>query len=128
MLEDMNIISSVKKNHKKSATINKAPNKINSKMSAIKPLQDRVLIKEDTEHKEKKTSSGIIIPVTVSEDKGSKRGEIVAVGPGRTEDGKLIKPSVSVGDVVLFQWGDKIKIGDDEYFLVRESEILAVVK
>ena len=97
-------------------------------MSAIKPLQDRVLIKEDTEHKEKKTSSGIIIPVTVSEDKGSKRGEIVAVGPGRTEDGKLIKPSVSVGDVVLFQWGDKIKIGDDEYFLVRESEILAVVK
>lgn len=96
--------------------------------SKIRPLHDRVLIREDTEHNEKKTSSGIIIPVTVNDDKGSKRGEVMAVGPGRTEDGKLIKPSVSVGDIVLFQWGDKVKIDDDEYYLVRESEILAVVK
>lgn len=96
--------------------------------SKIKPLQDRVLIKEDAENKEKKTSSGIIIPVTVNEDKGSKRGEVAAVGPGKMEDGKLVKPTVAVGDKVLFQWGDKIKIGDDEYYLVRESEILAVIK
>jgi len=102
----------------------------------IRPLADRVLIREDTEHAEKKTSSGIIIPVTVNDDKGSKRGTIVAVGPGRTEDGKIVKPSVAIGDVVLFQWGDKIKIGDssnraghdDEYYLVRESEILAIIK
>ena len=94
----------------------------------IKPLQDRVLIKEDIESKEKKTSSGIIIPVTVDEDKGGKRGLVVAVGPGRTDDGKLIKPSVSVGDKVLFQWGDKIKVDDEEYYIVRESEILAVIK
>ena len=94
----------------------------------IKPLQDRVLIKEDTEVKERKTASGIIIPMTVNDDKGSKRGEVVAVGPGRIEDGKLIKPSVSAGDTVLFQWGDKIKIGEDEYYLVRESEVLAVIK
>jgi len=94
----------------------------------IRPLQDRVLIKEDSESKEKKTSSGIIIPVTVNEDKGSKKGEIVAVGSGRVEDGKTIPVSFKEGDIVLFQWGDKIKIGEEEYYLVRESEILAIIK
>ena len=94
----------------------------------LKPLQDRVLIKEDTTNKEKKTSSGIIIPVTVNEDKGSKKGEVVAVGLGKTEDGKLVKPSVKVCDGVLFQWGDKVKIDDEEYYIVRESEILAIIK
>lgn len=93
----------------------------------IKPLADRVLIKEDSDTKEKKTSAGIIIPVTVNDDKGSKRGIVVAVGPGRTEEGRIVKLSVSVGDKVLFQWGDKVKISDEEYYLVRESEILAVV-
>lgn len=94
----------------------------------IRPLQDRVLIKEDTESKERKTASGLIIPVTVSDDKGSKRGTVVAVGPGRVEDGKKTAPEVKAGDVVLFQWGDKVKIGEEEYYLVRETEILAVVK
>ena len=94
----------------------------------IKPLQDRVLIREDGESKEKKTSSGIIIPVTVNEDKGSKRGEVVALGPGRYEDGKLVPVSVKEGDKVLFQCGDKIKVGEEEYYLVKESEILAVIK
>ncbi len=94
----------------------------------IKPLQDRVLIREDAEHKEKKTASGIIIPVTVGDDKGSKRGEVVAVGSGRIEDGKKVSLEVKVGDTVLFQWGDKVKVGDEEYYLVRETEILAVVK
>jgi len=103
-------------------------NKKNKIESKIKPLADRVLIKEDTESKEKKTSAGIIIPVTVNEDKGSKRGEVVAVGPGRVEEGELIKPSVKEGDVVLFQWGDKVKVGEEEYYLVRESEILAIIK
>ena len=97
-------------------------------LKKIKPLHDRVLIKEDTESKEKKTSSGIIIPITVNEDKGSKKGEVVAVGEGKIEDGELIAPSVKVGDRVLFQWGDKIKIGEDEYYIVRESEILAIIK
>ncbi len=94
----------------------------------IRLLQDRVLIKEDLESKEKKTSSGIIIPVTVSEDKNGKRGEVVAVGPGRLEEGKIIPLSVKVGDSVLFQWGDKVKIGDEEYYIVREPEILAIIK
>src|SRR5262245_3610299 len=94
----------------------------------IKPLQDRILIREDIDSKEKKTATGIIIPVTVKEDAGARQGEVVAVGPGRTEDGKLIAPSVRVGDKVLFSWGDKIKIGDEEYHLIRESEILAIIK
>jgi chaperonin GroES len=94
----------------------------------IIPLQDRVLIKEDGESKEKKTSSGIIIPITVSDDKGSKRGKVVAVGDGKIEHGTLIKPKVKAGDEVLFQWGDKIKHDDTEYYLVRESEILAILK
>jgi chaperonin GroES len=103
-------------------------NKKSNIESKIKPLADRVLIKEDTESKEKKTSSGIIIPVTVNEDKGSKRGEIVAVGPGRVEEGQLVPPSVKAGDIVLFQWGDKVRIGEEDYYLVRESEILAIIR
>ena len=102
--------------------------KTNNIAKKIKPLADRVLIKEDTESKEKKTSSGIIIPVTVNEDKGSKRGEVVAVGPGRIEEGELGAPSVKEGDTVLFQWGDKVRVGEEDYYLVRESEILAVIK
>ena len=104
---------------------NQKDNKVAKK---IKPLADRVLIKEDIESKEKKTSSGIIIPVTVNEDKGSKRGEVVAVGPGRVEDGQLVEPSVKAGDIVLFQWGDKVRVGEEDYYLVRETEILAIIK
>ena len=94
----------------------------------IKPLHDRVLIREHAESKEKKTSSGIIIPVTVQEEKNGKRGEVVAVGPGRMEDGKTVPMSVAVGDKVIFQWGDKVGVDGEEYYLVRESEILAVIK
>jgi chaperonin GroES len=94
----------------------------------VKPLENRVVIKEDSESKEKKTSSGIIIPVTVNEDKGGKRGEVVAVGSGKFEEGKLIPVAVKVGEKVLFQWGDKILVEGEEYYIVRESEILAIIK
>ncbi len=94
----------------------------------IQPLQDRVLIREHADDKEKKTSSGIIIPVTVNEDKNGKRGEIVAVGPGRSEEGKTVPMKVKVGQQVIFQWGDKVSVDGEEYYLVRESEILAIIK
>jgi chaperonin GroES len=94
----------------------------------VKPMSDRVLIKEHTDDKEKKTASGIIIPATVNEDKGSKRGEVVAVGPGRTDAGKIVPMTVKVGDTVIFQWGDKIKVENDDLYIVRESEILAIIK
>lgn len=96
--------------------------------SKVRPLHDRVLIRESDEKGETTTKSGIIIPITVGDDKGSKRGEVVAVGPGRHDDGRLVPVSVKVGDSVLFQWGDKIKVDGNEYYLVRESEILAVIK
>ncbi len=94
----------------------------------IQPLGDRILIKENTDMKEKKTASGIIIPITVNDDKGSKAGKIVAVGAGRYEEGKLVPVSVKVGDEVLFQWGDKVTIDGEEYYIVKESELLAVIK
>lgn len=94
----------------------------------ITPLGDRVLIKEEsTKNEETTTKHGIIIPVTVSDDKGSKKGEVVAVGDGKYEDGKLVPVTVKKGDTVLFQWGDKVKIDGTEYYIVRESEILAVI-
>lgn len=102
--------------------------KTNANSVSITPLADRVLIKEDTKSKENKTISGIIIPITVNDDKGSKRGEVVAVGPGRFEDGKLIPVSVNIGDEVLFQWGDKVVVSGEEYYLVKESELLAIIK
>lgn len=95
----------------------------------IIPLADRVLIREINESQaETKTKSGIIIPVTVGEDKGAKKGEVVAVGIGRYEEGKFIPIAVKVGDEVLFSWGDKIKIDSEEFYIIRENEIIAVVK
>ncbi len=111
----------------KMANENKQKGEKTSKIK-LEPLQDRVLIKEDIDTKEHKTSSGIIIPVGSNEDKSNKKGEVVAVGPGRMEEGKLIPVSLKVGSTVIFQWGDKVKIGEEEYYLVREGEILAVIK
>ncbi|MEA2715011.1 MAG: chaperonin GroES [Candidatus Parcubacteria bacterium] len=116
------------KNNSKNSPKNTAKSVTKNLIKNITPLQDRVLIKEDEDSKEKKTSAGIIIPVTVNEDKGSKRGMVVAVGSGRCEDGKSILMSVKPGDKVLFQWGDKLTIDDEEYYIVRESEILAIIK
>lgn len=92
----------------------------------IKPLGDRVLVRELKEEGEKNVS-GIIIPETVSEDRGAKKGEVIAVGPGKHEDGKIIPMSVKVGDRVLFQWGDKLTIDGVEYEMISESGILAVI-
>lgn len=92
----------------------------------IEPLADRVLIQEE-DVKQSKTDSGIYIPDTVKEDRGSKRGKVIAVGKGRYDDGVLVVPQVKVGDTVLFQWGDQIKFEDKEYFIVRESEIIAII-
>lgn len=93
----------------------------------IRPLGDRVIIKEDNESKEETTASGIIIPITAQEDKGGKRGKVVAVGAGRYDDGVLVPVALEAGDRVLFQWGDKINVDGEEYFIVRESEIMAVI-
>ncbi|MEI6238465.1 MAG: co-chaperone GroES [bacterium] len=99
------------------------------KVNKIEPLADRVLIKEFAEDdSETRTKSGIIIPASASGDKGAKKGEVIAVGPGKYEDGKLIPVSVKPGETVLFSWGDKVKIDGEEYYILRETEIIAIIK
>jgi chaperonin GroES len=95
----------------------------------IQPLADRVLVRPDKDDKEQKTDSGIIIPETVGKDK-PQQGEIIAVGEGKYDDGELIKPTVKVGDTVIFsKYGyDEIKVDDEEYYILKEDSILAVIK
>lgn len=93
----------------------------------VRPLGDRVLVRE-IKKEGGKTDSGIIIPETVSEDRGAKKGEVVATGPGRYDDGKLLPMNVKVGDKVLYQWGDKLTIDGEEYEMVSEGSVLAVIR
>lgn len=97
---------------------------------SIKPLGDRVLVLPEAEEAGRETSSGIFIPETIEKEKPQK-GRVVAVGEGRRNDaGELIPVSVKVGSRVIFsKYGfDEVKIGDKEYYLISESNILAVIK
>lgn len=96
----------------------------------ITPLADRVLVRELTEEDEERTTdSGIIIPESVDEDSGqTTRGDVVAVGEGKREDGEIIPVPVSVGDRVLFSWGDKLTIDGEDFHIVDSTNILAVVE
>ena len=75
--------------------------------SMIRPLGDRILLKEIDEKQETKNAAGIYIPETVDSDKGAKRGLVVAVGEGRFEDGKIVAPRVKAGQTVLYTWGTR---------------------
>ena len=92
----------------------------------VRPLHDRVLIRR---LEEKETiKGGIIIPDTAKEK--PMEGEVVAVGPGKIqEDGKRSPMDVKAGDRILFgkYAGTEIKIDDEEYVIMREEEILAVL-
>ena len=92
----------------------------------IKPLGDRVVL-EALDAKEV-SKSGIIIPDTAKER--PSEGKIVAVGPGRTNDeGKRIDLEVKKGDTVLYgkYSGTEVTVGDKEYLILRESDILAIL-
>ncbi len=104
----------------------KGENKAQSK-TKIMPLADRVLLKEVADA-QTQTQSGIYIPESADMDKGAKRGEVVAVGEGKYEEGKLIPIKLKAGDVVLYGWGDKMEIDGEKYVIVREAEISAVIK
>lgn len=94
----------------------------------IIPIKDRVLLKEIVANKEKKTESGIIIPVLSNEEKTNKTAIVINVGSGSTDhNGNLTPLTVKKGDKVIFQWGDKIIIDNEEYYIVKESEILAII-
>jgi len=92
----------------------------------IRPLQDRILIKRLDE--EEQIKGGIIIPDTAKEK--PQEAEVIAVGPGKLDDdGKRAPMDVSVGDKVLVgkYSGSDIKIDDEDYVILREDEVLAII-
>ena len=93
----------------------------------IKPLADRVLVKRLDEEEEQKVG-GIIIPDTAKEK--PQEAEVVAVGPGGLEDGKRIALEVKAGDKVLIgkYSGTEVKIEGEDYLIIREDELLAIVE
>ncbi len=92
----------------------------------IKPLLDRVVLK--IIEAEETTKSGILIASSSKEKPHIAR--VVAVGPGGTVDGKEVKMQVNVGDRVIFSKyaGTEVKYEDEDYIIVRQDDILAVVE
>lgn len=99
-----------------------------SAASTVQPLGDRTLIRPLTpEEAGLQSPSGIIVPDTASNERPD-RGEVIAVGEGRyDENGKVIPMRVKKGDKVIFQWGEKVEIGSEEYYIVGENNILAKI-
>ncbi len=93
----------------------------------IQPLQDRVLVKPLQQEEVKK--GGIIIPDTAKEK--PQEGQVIAAGPGRLSDeGKILSMSVKVGDKILYgkYSGTEVSVDGGEFLIMRESDILAVLK
>lgn len=108
----------------------KSISKSNASSIGIRPLGDRVVIRPLTEDElGTKSLYGIIIPDTVKGEK-PEQGRVVAVGAGKYEDGARIPSQVSVGDRVVFsKYGyDEVKVGGTEYYVVSESNLLAIIK
>jgi len=92
----------------------------------LKPLGDRVLVQPVEE--EEKTASGLVLPDTASEK--PQEGSVLSVGPGRVLDsGKRVEMDVKAGDSVLFAKyaGAEVKLDGEEYLVIRESDLLAIV-
>ena len=92
----------------------------------VRPLHDRVIVRRVEE--EEKTKGGIIIPDTAKEK--PQEGEVIAVGPGRQDDGKVIPLDVKKGDRILFgkYSGTEIKLDGEEHLIMREEDILGVLE
>ena len=93
----------------------------------LRPLHDRVIVKRIEE--EEKTSGGIVIPDTAKEK--PQQGKVIAVGKGKIlENGKVMPPTVKEGHRILFgkYAGSDIKIDGEEHLIMREDDILAVIK
>ena len=89
----------------------------------LKPLGDRLIVEVIEE--EEVTVSGIVLPDTAKEK--PQRGRVLAVGKGRYEDGNLIPLDVSVGDEIIYSkyGGTEVKVGGEEYLILRETDVLA---
>lgn len=92
----------------------------------IRPLADRVVIKKV--EAEEKTASGIVLPGTAKEQ--PQMAEVVEVGPGGIVDGKEVKMELKVGDKVIFSKyaGTEVKLEGQEYIILKQNDILAVVE
>ncbi len=90
------------------------------------PLGDRVVLKQVIA--EETTKSGIVIPGQTKEK--PQQAEVVAVGPGGVVEGKEIEMLVSVGDLVIYSKyaGTEVELDDQEYIIVKQSDILAIIK
>ena len=90
------------------------------------PLGDRDVLKQLVA--EETTKSGIVLPGQSKEK--PQQAEVLAVGPGGMVDGKEVKMEVSVGDKVIYSKysGTEVKIDEDEYIIVKQSDILAIIK
>jgi len=93
---------------------------------AIKPLEDRIVVQ--AVEAEQTTASGLVIPDTAKEK--PQEGVVLAVGPGRFEDGKRLPLDVSVGDVVLYSkyGGTEVKYSGEEYLVLSARDVLAIVE
>jgi len=93
----------------------------------LHPLGDHVIVKPVAE--DKMTKSGIVLPDTAEKEE-LEHGEVLAVGPGKYDDGKLVPMSVKVGDkVILKKYGpDKVKIDGTEYLVAEEGDIIATTE
>jgi chaperonin GroES len=91
----------------------------------VAPLSDRVVVKATEETEQMR--GGLYIPDTAKEK--PQQGEVIAVGPGRTEDGKRVPMEVKAGDKVLYgkYSGTEVTIDGDQLLILRESDILAIV-
>jgi len=91
----------------------------------VTPLSDRVVVRalEETEQ----MRGGLFIPDTAKEK--PQQGEIIAIGPGKYEDGKLVPMTVKVGDKVLYgkYSGTEVTLDDEQYLILRESDVLAII-
>jgi chaperonin GroES len=92
----------------------------------IKPLGDRVVIK--VMESEETTKSGIVLPGTAKEK--PMQGEVLAIGSGEMIDGKKVPLEVKVGDKVIYSKysGSEIKMDGNEYLIIRQSDILAIIQ
>jgi chaperonin GroES len=92
---------------------------------SLQPLEDRIVVKPA--EGEEMTASGLVIPDTAKEK--PQEGEVIAVGPGRFEDGARVPLDVKVGDNVIYSkyGGTEVKLGGEDYLILSARDVLAIV-
>jgi chaperonin GroES len=92
---------------------------------SLQPLEDRIVVKPS--EGEEMTASGLVIPDTAKEK--PQEGEVIAVGPGRFEDGQRVPLDVKVGDKVIYSkyGGTEVKVAGDEVLILSARDVLAIV-